>query len=452
MKNIAPKTILLDKFEPRHYQLPIYRALEVQGYKRILAILPRRAGKDLTAWNLMIRQALKKIGVYWYILPSYSMAKKIIWNGIDNNGHSFLSYIPDELIDAQNSQEMIIKLTNGSIIQLVGSDTAKDSLVGTNAIGMVFSEYSIQNPDAYAYLRPILVANGGWCIILSTPRGRNSLWQLYEIAINHPKEWFVLKLTVDDTKHIPKEAIQKDIETGEMSWDLAQQEYWTSFDLGVEGAYYTKYLDDMKREDRIGDVPWDPSLPVHTAWDLGVNDLNTIIFFQLKNDNIYVIDCYTHSDVGLAHYIKKLDSFPYKYRFHYAPHDINVRDYTTGMSRIEVARSLGIEFQVAPRMSLYDGIEAVRNTLPRTYIDRKKGATLITALENYRKVYDPKINNYRDKPIHDRHSHMCDAFRYLALCYKKAAPSLSAEQYEEMYKKATNINPGGPTSSMHNWF
>src|SRR5690606_28287581 len=114
--------IKLDRFLPRPYQLPIMDAIENKGYKRVLAILPRRAGKDITAWNLMIRQAVKKVGIYWYILPTYSQARKVIWDSMDNRGNTFLSYIPDELIESTNEQLMRIKFKNGSMIQLIGSE------------------------------------------------------------------------------------------------------------------------------------------------------------------------------------------------------------------------------------------------------------------------------------------------------------------------------------------
>lgn len=808
---------------------------------------------------MMVRQALQRIGVYWYILPSYAMGKKIIWNGKDNEGNDFLSYIPSELIKSTNSQEMIIKLTNGSMIQVVGSDSAKNSLVGTNAIGMIFSEYALQDPTAYQYLRPILLQNQGWCIFLScvnpdtlvigekglcriqnvsksrseysdlnqkfwglggfhvaeqfyyggkvptlkitlasgyeiectkihqlwdgkewvqsqylkvgdllpvqygqnvwgsgltisgfrpkehasrierfdyanlnndffyllglihadgnfnnncvcvtkkkdqqiidflhqqgfrtrsdgihhelssrtlcefleylnfkhgarnkefpekllecnreqmkafiqglfdgdgssnsnvgkqgrikltstnksflqtlqvillnfgivssirsefklptqrvkvsslifnleiagyfahifyteigfrlerkqknsanipewvkfdsgniypiesdriknykikksklsnpkritrrlirelinnnpneylssvlaekffyspikeivssssdvydfvipetnsffsngfishnTPRGRNALFQLYEMALCNPEEWYVLKLTVDDTKHVSIEEIQKDIDSGEMSYDLAQQEYWTSFDLGVEGAYYTKYLDDMKRNGHIDVIPWDPSFKVHTNWDIGMRDSTAIIFWQIRNDNIYVIDTYDHSDVGLEHYIKILEGKPYRWGTHFAPHDMQVRELGTGMSRLERARQLGIDFQITPNLSIADGIEAVRATLPKTFIDAKKGAPLIKALENYRKIFDPRINDYREKPNHDEHSHYSDAMRYLAVSYKKVTDGMSPEDLEKRYR-ASLLTPRSPEpmSRSTGWF
>ena len=127
----SEERLILNKFSPRSYQLPLFDAIENKGYKRVLAILPRRAGKDICAWNLMIRAALKKIAVYYYIFPTYAQAKKVIWNSITNQGESFLDYIPASLVKSKNSQEMKILLANGSIIQLVGSDNV-DSLVGTN--------------------------------------------------------------------------------------------------------------------------------------------------------------------------------------------------------------------------------------------------------------------------------------------------------------------------------
>jgi len=150
--------VYLNRFIPRDYQLPICDAIENKNYKRVIAILPRRAGKDITAFNLVIRQALKKVAVYYYIFPTYAQAKKVIWDAITNSGSKFLDYIPPEVVTSKNSQEMKIKLKNGSLIQLVGSDNI-DSLVGTNPYGLVFSEYALQDPRAYQFLRPILLAN-----------------------------------------------------------------------------------------------------------------------------------------------------------------------------------------------------------------------------------------------------------------------------------------------------
>ena len=425
----------LDKFTPRWYQKPIFKAIEKDGFKRVIVILPRRAGKDITCWNLMIYQALKVVGIYWYILPTYAQGKKVIFDGIDNKGMRFLDYIPAELRQSVNSQEMKIRLKNGSIIQVIGSDNV-DTLVGSNPRGCVFSEYALTDPRAYPLIRPILTANDGWCIMVSTPRGHNHLKTLWDVAQEFPDKWFSYKMTVEDTKHIPIERINEEIRTGEMSKDLAQQEYYCSFDMGIEGAYYTRYLDDMKRNGQITQVPWQPAFQVNTAWDLGMRDQTSIIFYQNVGNQIHIIDAYENTDVGLEHYIKYLQSKPYIYNKHFAPHDIKVRELGTGMSRLEKARQLGIRFNVAPNLGIMDGIEAVRSTLPRVWVDKDKAVLVVRALENYRKEFDSKRKVYKQRPLHNEYSHMSDSLRYMCISLPKTKDGLSQEDMDKMKRDA----------------
>lgn len=148
--------IHLNKFQPREYQKQFLDALENKGYRKFILIHPRRAGKDILCWNAIIRAAIRKPGVYWYIFPTYSQAKKAIWDSMTIDGMRFLDYIPRELIANTNSQEMKIRLVNQSIIQLIGSENI-DSLVGTNPCGVVYSEYALQSEQARQFLRPILL-------------------------------------------------------------------------------------------------------------------------------------------------------------------------------------------------------------------------------------------------------------------------------------------------------
>lgn len=426
----------------RPYQDAVINAIENDGIKRALLCWPRRSGKDFIGFYIMVRAALEITGLYYYCLPTYSQARSVIWDAIMNDSRTFLSFIPEELIARKNDHEMKLVLHNGSIIKLIGSSNYDTSLVGSNPRMIVFSEYSLSDKRAYEFARPILLANGGKCLILSTPRGKNHFYEMYERSCKSD-EWFVQKLTIEDTKHITQEQIDKDIEEGEMSWDLAQQEYFTSFSMGVEGAFYTKYLDEMKLQSRIGNIPWDPSYKVSTAWDLGVKDHMAIVFFQVKNGAIYVINTIEHSEVGLTYYINELSKLPYQYGVHLAPHDIQVRDLTSGTSRIEIARELGINFEMVARTTLYDGIEAVRVVLPKTYIDQKNGAGLVKALENYRKIFDHKTGTYREHPLKSKWNHMADAFRYLAVGYKKASNSASSEEWDDAYK-ASRQRSGQP--------
>jgi hypothetical protein len=438
--------IKLNRFVPRFYQVPILEAIEKKGYKRVLAILPRRAGKDITAWNLCIRQCLSKVCVVYYCLPTYSHARKVIWDSITNTGDRFLDYIPKELVASMNSQELKIRFVNGSLLQLVGSDNF-DGLVGTNPYGIVFSEYALSDKRAYEYLRPILVANDGWAVFQSTPRGKNHLWELWQIASNSD-EWFAYKLTVEDTGHIPLEDIEKERDDGLISEDLIQQEYYTSFDLGVEGAYYSKYLDRMRLRNQIGIVPWEVGFKVHTSWDLGVRDATSIIFFQVIGQTIRIIDCYENNKQGLEHYIKLVDSKPYMYGKHIAPHDIQVKEFGTGITRLEKARQLGIQFTISANVGIVDGIEAVRTTLGKIWVDEHNCKPLIKAIENYRQEYDHKRKVYKSHPLHDANSNFADSLRYLCVSLPKTRDGLSAEALEKRYQEAKHGESQGSMPSL----
>lgn len=438
-------TIRLDRFKPRPYQIPILDALENKGYRKIIAVLPRRAGKDLTCWNVMLRAALRRVGVYFYCLPTFSQARKVIWDNITIQGERILDYIPEELIANKNQQEMKIRLINGSIIQLIGSDTYNRSLVGTNPLGIVFSEAAQADLTAYRLgARPILAANDGWVIFNTTPRGKNDFYDLFKIAQQNPSQWFAYKMGLEDTKHLSEEAIE--IERKELSEDLFEQEYNCSFELGVEGAFYAKIIDKMHLNSQIGSVPWDPSLKVHTAWDLGIGRNMSVIFFQAPTSGVIrIIDFYQRDEGGLPQYISYIKSLPYTYGKHIGPHDIRAHEIGSGMTRFETARDLGLLFTQAPDVKKMDGIERVKLTLAKTWIDDRKCAHLIKALENYKQVYDSDKKTYRPEPTHDWASHPSDAMRYLAISVNKVRDGASPEDLEKRYNEAMGYQNNMPS-------
>jgi hypothetical protein len=355
-----------------------------------------------------------------------------LWESLNNDGLRILDYIPREVVDTMNQQEMKVRFKNGSLFQIVGSDNF-DSLVGTNPQGIVFSEYALQDPRAYQYLRPILAANDGWCLFLSTPRGHNHLFELYNIAKANPDDWFSYKLTLDDTQHIPLIEIERERHEGVLSEDMIQQEYYTSFDMGCEGSYYSKYIDRMRVNGQIGLVPWEPGFKVSTFWDLGVRDSTVILFAQQIGPTCRIIDYYENNKEGLEHYVGVVNSKPYQYSKHVAPHDIRVKEFGSGMTRLDKARHLGISFLVAPDLSIMDGIEAVRTTLPKVWIDEVKCKPLIKALEGYRQEFDAKRKVYKPNPLHDQFSHAADAMRYLAISLPKTRDGKSPEEHDREF-------------------
>ena len=236
-----PTISLPHLFQPRQYQLPLLKALD-SGIKRAVVVWNRRSGKDKTTWNYSIKEAFQRVGAYYYFAPTYSQGKKIIWDGIDADGLKFLDHIPKELIVGKpNDTEMKIKLKNGSLIQIVGTDNI-DSILGTNPLGCVFTEYSLQNPQAWNYIRPILAQNNGWAVFIFTPRGMNHGWKILQQALQDPQNWFSEILTVDDTKSISLEVLAQ--EKKEMPAELYEQEYYCKF-LEAAGAFYKRIDENL---------------------------------------------------------------------------------------------------------------------------------------------------------------------------------------------------------------
>ncbi|TXG76604.1 hypothetical protein E6Q11_04355 [Candidatus Dojkabacteria bacterium] len=188
---------------------------------------------------------------------------------------------------------------------------------------------------------------------------------------------------------------------------------WAGF--GLKGAYYVKQLATAYREGRVTHVPYDLSLPVITWWDIGVGDSTTIGFFQKRGLQWCMIDFYSNEGEGLSHYVAVLQAKGYVYSDHYAPHDIEVKEFGTGKSRKEQAQSLGLYFNVAPRLSIEDGINAVRTRFPTLWIDETKCEKFLDAIKAYQKEWDEKNGMFKDKPKHDWASHTADMLRYWAV-------------------------------------
>ena len=198
-----------------------------------------------------------------------------------------------------------------------------------------------------------------------------------------------------------------------------QQEYMCSFEGAVQGSYYGKMLQLVEQKKQITTVPYDVNLPVTTVWDLGMSDATSIWFLQTVNKEVRLIDYLEAEGEGLAYYYQELQAKGYTYKRHYAPHDIKVRELGSGQSRLETAKSLGIQFEVVPNISVQDGIQAVRKILPLCWFDKDKCEHGLSALYNYHKFYDEKRKIYKNTPDHDWSSHGADSFRYLAVVYNK---------------------------------
>lgn len=434
------------QFQPRFYQLPILKAMD-NGFKRLVQVWHRRAGKEKTDIAIVSKEMLKRVGSYYYVFPEFAQGRKILWDGADKDGFRFIDHFPKELLDGQpNNTEMKLRYKNGSLFQIVGSDRY-NSVMGTNPVGMIFSEYSLQDPNCWGYFRPILAENDGWAIFNFTPRGENHAYQLYELAKNDPEKWFCQLLTVDQTKAVRQEVL--DQERAEIirlygNDALYLQEYFCNFSVPIAGAYYAEQISRAYLDGRVGHVPHDPRIAVDTWWDLGINDRQSIWFTQSVGQELRVIDFYENNGQGLAHYAGKMQEKGYVYGKHTAPHDIEVRELTSGKSRRETAASLGIRFEVAPKLPIVDGIDAARSIFAKAWFDADKCRDGLNALKSYRKQYDEKRKTYLNNPYHDWSSNAADAFRTMAVSIDFSHRSIPAQQpdkYQMAFKRREHSSP-----------
>ena len=318
---------------------------------------------------------------------------------------------------------MLIELVNGSTWQLTGSDNY-NNLVGSNPVGVIFDEWSLCDPAAWGYIRPILAENGGWAVFIYTPRGKNHGHSLYQMA-KKSNEWFCQNLSINDTKRedgspvISSDTIDNERLEG-MDEALIQQEFYGSFEAQIAGAYYIDQLTKAKEEHRVGRLPIEVSLPIHTAWDLGISDAMSIWLFQALGKEIRLIGYHENTGKGIEHYAQWLRQYASTHNVmlgtHLAPHDIEVRELTSGRSRKEVAREMGINFRTVqrPRTKAED-IQAVRRIFPRLWIDDEKAEHGYNCIASYHREYDEKRQVFRDTPVHDWSSHGADALQTLAL-------------------------------------
>jgi hypothetical protein len=153
-------------WRPRPDQRPLWDYLETGGTRAVM-VAHRRWGKDDVGLHFACVAAMQRPGNYWHMLPKYDQARRVIWNAVNpRTGKKRIDEAFPRAIRAKTyKQEMMIELKNGSTWQLVGSDTY-DSLVGAPPVGIVFSEFALADPLAWAYFRPILVENGGWALFI----------------------------------------------------------------------------------------------------------------------------------------------------------------------------------------------------------------------------------------------------------------------------------------------
>jgi len=457
--NAVARIRLQGDWVARPYQKPLLKFMEAGG-KRAMPIWHRRSGKDDVSlrWTARCAHPDPKnpapnqcIGSYVHCLPEATQARKAIWEAV--NKHSGKRRIdeafPLETRDVTRENEMFIRFKSGSTWQVVGSDNY-NSLVGSSFAGVVFSEWALSTPRAWSYFRPILAENNGWAIFITTPRGRNHAATMYEAAQNDPN-WFVEKLTAHETGVFTPEVLDRELEEykrengPKIGESLYRQEYLCDFDAPVVGAIYADLLADLEKE-RVTDVPWNPSWPVYTAFDIGRRDAAACWWFQVGPGAVYWIDYHEEIGTDAPYWAKLLSEKPYNYAENYFPWDARLSTFQAPRSVIQQFHDLGVKAKIVGDNDAADRIAASRVVLRRSYFDRKKCALGLENLRAYHFEWDDDRKVLSKEPEHDWASHGSDAFGYGAIAYKEINPLPFKDSMADLARGFPTI---GEITAMH---
>lgn len=423
---------------PRPYQMDFWRAMD-EGARYAVISWHRRAGKDLTCFSFMVRQALLEVGTYYYCFPTLEDGKEILWDSIttiDGKSGPLVDLLcPASIVKRKNNSDHFIELINGSLIRMKGTDSGK--VVGNDGKGFVFSEWQNQKSEMFDYIRPILRQNDGWAIFNGTMRGKEN--HLYKDIIRNEgvHGWFSQWLRPEDTKQYywvtppdtpieyricvnPELEGQINPDTGKeydnIQWQVdsgashsrTKQEFLNEAVQIVGGTYYAYELKRMELDGRTK-AKYDPRSPVYTFWDLGGDkqdsDKTCILFAQMHDNEsrVEIIDYYENSGHLRGHYFDELGRRGYQYGGHYIPHDGKRSNVWTGEDMRETARKHhGIELQYIPKTnSVLGDIEITRQDFVNWAFDTDACSELITHLNNYHE------SETTGKPCHRNNCSIC---------------------------------------------
>lgn len=375
-----------------------------------MVLAHRRFGKTFYCVTECVDRCLsgsKKTRVF-YLAPQLKQAKRVAW--------SYACDLARMTSGKINKSELAIEWPNGSRMELLGADNP-DALRGARADLIVFDE-TAQIPSVLwiEIVRPMLADFGdGEAIFIGTPKGRqNLLFDLWETAgIDEFDEWERFSFQASETGIIAPKELQSLARS--MPGEEYQQELENSFAAVQVGAYYGRLMSDAENENRITRVPYDPSYDAHASADLGYNDATVIWYFQIVGREIRFLDCEAFQGYSLPDIVKAMREKLYAPRTLIVPHDVMQHELGTGRTRMDVLHDMGVQAEVAPRWTIDEGIDAVRNTLPRCVFDRDNCSVGIEAMAMYHSEWDDVRRVYKPRPVHDWSSDYADSFRYAAI-------------------------------------
>lgn len=420
---------------------PYVPRVQVLGFharseKRAVLVFHRRAGKTVACINDLIDKAIQcelQMPMFGYICPLYKQAKSVAWR--------YLKFYAKGITAKVMESELSIELINGAIIRLFGADNP-DALRGMYFDGVVLDEYGDMAPQTWSeVISPTLLDRDGWAVFIGTPKGPNHFRDLWRKACV-TKGWFTQMLRASESGIIPADRLEAERNTPGTDANTFRQEFECDFEAAIRGAYYGDQLNDLEAKGHMGDFPFDPDLPVLLFYDIGYSDDTSIWFVQTNGREYKVIDFFTGSGYSIDSIESMLLDKGYPYGTQYVPHDAKNKSFQTGKSTIEQMKAKGMKVRLVAKLSIADGIQAVRKTLPKVFFNTTVESVRngLDALRMYQREWDDKNKRFKDSPKHDWSSNPADAFRYFSCAMTPAVAQKGAQSVSPNQPKAPKSN------------
>lgn len=441
-------------YQPRPYQAVLHHMWDTKRYG--VAVLSRQAGKDVSMSMQGIKRRLqqpKTTGAY--VSLDNPLIRDILWDKtyedpeLGQHIHLLKDNVPSELVTWRDTA-MVGRFRNGSLIKFQGyfqSGQDKNG-VGTSFQDYMFTELALfTREDPIPRLMPIITATKDKrLMVVSTPRGkrRNPLWQLMQSLRGDP-EYGEYIWGVDDLNEmmqregLPPVRTQEDLERARDSYfrrfgndRMFNQEYHVDFgEMDAAAVYGEAYL-KMVNDGRIVDFNLNPAYPVYVVFDIGASglqsDATSWIAFQWYNGTLFLYDCGEGHGKALPEYVDVLREK------HWFPrlaqiilpwdgdhHEKAINTTPADMMRLKfphvaVLKKSSTVWRIPNARSKWGDeitdIQATRLQLYNTVLHKTNCDWLSECLENFKYEYNNKLQEWTEKPLHDRYSHMADALRY----------------------------------------
>lgn len=371
-----------------------------------------------------------------YILPQKNQVRTAIFEEYDNDGYRLIDYIPKELIVKIDKQEMVIHIKNsqGKLSKIIFTGSDADSKVGGNVKGVIFSEFALCNPNIYYLLEPMLRANKGRCLMISTPRGKNHFYELYKEFSNDStgKKYAEIRTIKDTFNHFGKRLVSdsdfEDVLKSGVPLEIAKQEYFCDFEVAMAGAYYKEQLAVLEANynKRFFQGRINPMIQLYVAFDIGGanknNDSAVIWIYQIYNNNIVIHECFASSGQTTNFYLEYIRRLEIENKLNMKPilvlpHDSQRIENTSGRTQLNYIKEKGYPVHLISKTdSVLDDINFVREHFHKTIWSVTGTNIGLEMLKGYTKKYNKNTGLYDDRsPLHNDNSNYADSFRYMII-------------------------------------